>query len=306
MIEVYLFLAMFPAQILGMSVLYPILLTRAIRTGLNNIPPERLPELYPGVDVAEAHERFLARYRVANTVLVVVGVVLLGWFISYTRRPGWDEGSVGWMVFAYCMLQNAPILLISWFTTRFNKVHKRSLPEAKRKAVLKRRGLFDFVSPVTVLLAVLANLEFVGFMFYVKRHPFPDFGGPFLNIGITWLGYILLGALLYGVSRRKKDPLQTHAERMIMLRAAATAYTWVCIFVPISGSITVARKLVDLEETWGPFAGTVFFLILTLFNLRSMTARPRQLQASGLASNPAPPSRISSPSLIDSSRWIFG
>jgi hypothetical protein len=38
MIEVYLFLAMFPVQILGMSVLYPVLFTRFIRTGLAHIP----------------------------------------------------------------------------------------------------------------------------------------------------------------------------------------------------------------------------------------------------------------------------
>lgn len=286
MIEVYLFLAMFPVQILGMSVLYPILLTRAIRAGLNKIPAERLPELYPGVDVGEAHERFLARYRVANTVFVVLGLLLLGWFISYTQRPDWDAGTVGSMVFAYCMLQNAPILLIAWFTTRFEKLHKRPLPETKRKAVLQRRGLFDLVSPVTVLFAVLANLLFVAFMFYVERHPFPDFGGAYLNIGITWLGYIMLGAFVYGFSRRKKDPLQTHADRMRTMRAMATAYAWVCIIVPIFGSLIVARKLVDLEGTWGPFTGTVFFLILTLGNLRTLTPPPRQPEANGLASNP--------------------
>ena len=84
MIEVYLFLAMFPVQILGMSVLYPVLFTRFIRTGLNNIPAERLAELYPGVDVGQAHERFLARYRAANTAIAVLGLLLVGWFISYS------------------------------------------------------------------------------------------------------------------------------------------------------------------------------------------------------------------------------
>ncbi len=286
MIEVYLFLAMFPVQILGMSVLYPVLFTRLIRTGLKNIPAERLAELYPGVDVGQAHERFLARYRAANTVVAVLGLLLLGWFISYMQRPNWDEGAVGGMVTAYFMLQNFPIILIAWFTTRFNKVHRRLLPEAKRKAILQRRGLFDFVSPFTVLLAILAYFQFVAFMFYVARHPFPGFGGPFANIGIVSLGYILLGAfvmyLLYG---RKIDPLQTHADRMRMIRGVANFYAWMCILIPIFVSLTVARKLLDLE-TWGPFAGTVFFLILTLLNLRSLTAPPRQPEADGLGSSP--------------------
>ena len=33
-------------------------------------------------------------------------------------------------------------------------MHKHSLPDSKRKAILERRGLFDFVSPFVVFLAV--------------------------------------------------------------------------------------------------------------------------------------------------------
>jgi len=287
MIEVYLFLAMFPVQILGMSVLYPVLFTRFIRTGLKKVPAERLAEMYPGVDVGQAHERFIARYRAANTVVVALGLLLLGWFLTYMQRPNWDGGAVGGILTAYFLLQNFPIMLIAWFTTRFNKVHRRLLPEAKRKAILQRRGLFDFVSPLTVLLAILAYLQFVAVMFYVARHPPPEFGGPFANIGILSLAYILLGGgvmyLLYG---KKIDPLQTHADRMRMISGVATYYAWILILTSILLSLQAARDLVDLE-TWGPFAGTVFFLIITLLNLRTMTPRPRQPEAHGLGSSPA-------------------
>jgi hypothetical protein len=109
MIEVYLFLAVFPVQVLGMSVLYPILFTRLIRTGLKSIPADRLAEMYPGVDVGQAHDRFLARYRAANTIIAVLGLMLLGWFIRYMQRPGWDEGAVGGIITAYFLLQNFPI-----------------------------------------------------------------------------------------------------------------------------------------------------------------------------------------------------
>ena len=286
MIEVYLFLALFPVQILGMSVLYPVGLTRLIRTGLKNIPAERLTELYPGVDVGQAHERFLARYRGTNTVVAVLGLLLLGWLISYMQRPNWDAGAVGGMVFAYFLLQCFPIFLITWFTTRFNKVHRRLLPEAKRKAVLQRRGLFNFVSPLTVLLAILAYFQFVAVMFYVARDPFPGFGGPFANIGNLSLLYILLGAcvmyLLYG---RKRDPLQTHADRMRMISGVVNFYAWMCILSPIFVSLSIAQKLLELE-TWGPFAGTVFFLICTLLLLRALSAPPRQQEADRLGSGP--------------------
>src|SRR5262245_28096385 len=142
MIEVYLFLAAFAAQILGMSVLFPVRVTRNIRTGLANIPAERLVELYPGVDVGQAHERFLARYRAANAAVVVLGLLLLGWLIRYMQRPNWVEGTGGGWVTMYFVLQYAPIILIAWFKKRFNKVHRRLLPELKRKAVLQPRAFF--------------------------------------------------------------------------------------------------------------------------------------------------------------------
>ena len=286
MIEVYLFLSMFPMLILGMSVLYPILYTRFIRTGLKNLPPERLAELYPGVDVGQAHERFLARYRAVNTVVVVIGFLLLGWFIRYTQRPNWDAGAVGGLVTAYFMLQCFPIMLNTWFAIKFNKVHRRLLPETKRKATLQRRGLFDVVSPLTVLLAILAYFQFVAVVLYVARHPFPGFGGPFLNIGILSLGYILLGAavmyLLYG--RKKIAPLLKHADRMRIVSGVATYYAWILILASISLSLNIAQKLADLER-WGPVAGLVFFLIITALNLRTMTP-PRQPQATGLGPSP--------------------
>lgn len=286
MIEIYLFLAAFTAQILGMSVLVPSRFARLIRTGWKNIPAERLAELYPGVDVGQAHERFLARYRVVNTVVAGLGLLLLGWFISYMQRPNWDLGAVSGMGTAYVMLQNFPFILIAWFTHRFNKVHRRLLREPKRKAVLQRRGLFDFISPSTVLLVVLTYLQYAAVIFYAARHPFPGFGGAFANIGGVSLMYILLGAVVvklhYG---KKKDPLQTNADRIRMIRGVANFYAWVCILMSVLLSFSIAQKLLKLE-TWGPFAGTVFFLIITLLLLRGFSAPPRQPEADGPGFNP--------------------
>jgi MFS family permease len=286
MIEVYLFLAVFPVQILAMSVLYPVRFAGIIRAGLANIPAARLADLYPGVDVGHAHERFLARYRAANAVVAVLGLLLMGWLISYMQRPNWDEGAVGGIMTAYYVLQCFPIVLIAWFTTRFNKVHRRPSPKAKRKAILQRRGPFDFVSPYVVLLAVLSYCVFVAVTLYVAQNPFPGFAGAFVNIGIVTSMYLLGGfvvfLVLYG---RKKDPLQTHAERRLVMSAALNAYAWVCILVPVFVSLSFAQKVLNLE-TWGPFVGAMCFLILSALSFRGLVAPPRQSEADRLGSSP--------------------
>jgi hypothetical protein len=286
MIEVYLFLAMFPVQILGMSVLYPVRLTRLIRAGLTNIHAERLAEMYPGVDVGHAHERFLTRYHTANTVVAVLGLLLLGWFLRYMQDPGWDEGTVRGLITVYFFLQYLPVVLIVWLTTRFNKVHRRSSLGGKRKAILQRRGLFDFVSPLTVVLAILSFFLFAAFCFYVAQDPFPGFAGPFVNIGLVTLMYVVLGAVLYWVLYGwKADPLQTHAARMRMISFVVNCYAWMCILIPIFLSLSFARKLLDLE-TWSPFAGSLSFLILGLLGLPGLIAPPRRSESDGLGSSP--------------------
>jgi hypothetical protein len=285
MIEVYLFLAVFPVQILAMSVLYPVRFARLIRAGVANISAARLAELYPGVDVWHAHESFLARYRVANGVVAVLGLLLLGWFVSHMQQPDWDAGAVGGMITAYFFLQNLPTLLMTWFTVRFNKVHRRSPLDGKRKASLQRRAPFDFVSPLTVVLACLSFFQFVAFNFYVARDPFPGYAGPAVNIGIVTLMYVVFGFAVYWVVYlRKKNPLETHAARMRVIGGVVNCYVWMCIVVPIFLSLSFAQKLLDVP-TWGPFAGTVSFLILGLINLR-LIAPPRQPEADGLGSRP--------------------
>jgi hypothetical protein len=73
MIETYAFLAMFTLQILAMSVLYPAWFIRYCRRQATSIPAECLAQLYPGVDVSLARERFLTRYRTLNAGIAVLG-----------------------------------------------------------------------------------------------------------------------------------------------------------------------------------------------------------------------------------------
>lgn len=286
MIEVYLFLAVFPVQILAMSVLYPVWFARVIRTALAKIPDERLAEFYPGTDVVQAHERFLVGYRAANVVIAMLGLALLAWFVSYMQGPDWDEGRVGGTLTAFFLLQNLPIVIAAWFTIRFEKVHRRAPQEAKRKAILQRRGPFDFVSPLIVLLAMLSYFQFVAITLYVARHPFPGFAGPFVNIAMVTVIFVVGAFGTYWMLYvRKSDPLQTHADRMGMFRVVVNTYAWMCILIPMFLSVEFARKLLDLA-TWGPFAGTAGFLILSMLSLRSVTARRRQPEADALRSSP--------------------
>ena len=172
MIEAYAFLAAFAIQVLVISVLYPAWFIRYVRLQATSFPAERLAHLYPGVDLGHAQERFLTQYRALTTSIAVLGLLLLGWLFSYVRRPDWDDGPVEVLVTVYFLAaQMLPLFLVVWLGVRFNKEHKRSLPEGKRTAILQRRGLFDFVSPFVVFLAVLSYLLFAAFVKCMGIYP---------------------------------------------------------------------------------------------------------------------------------------
>ena len=88
MIEAYAFLAAFTVQILAMSVLYPAWFIRYVRVQATSIPAERLAQLYPGVDVGHAQERFLTRYRAAEHGHRSARLVAAGLAVQLHAAPG--------------------------------------------------------------------------------------------------------------------------------------------------------------------------------------------------------------------------
>jgi hypothetical protein len=264
MIEAYAFLAAFTVQILVMSVLLPAWFIRYVRRQAARFPAERLAQLYPGVDLGHAQQRFLAQYRALTRSIAVLGLLLLGGLFIYMQRPNWDEGKVSILATVYFLAAYLlPVLLFGWVGVRFNKEHKRSLPEGRRTAILRRRGLFDFVSPFSVALAVVSYLLFVAFVIYVQQHPFPGFAG-FVNLGAITLVYALnafvVYTMLYG---RSKNPFETHAGRLHTIGLTVKSSVYSCIVIVVYLSLNFSLRLLDLQ-TWEPFSLSVFFIICAL------------------------------------------
>lgn len=281
MIEAYAFLAMFTLQILAMSVLYPAWFLRYLRLRATSIPAERLAQLYPGVDLSLARERVRTQYRALNAGIAVLGVLLLGWLFRYMRRPDWNVAPVEALVAVYSMVQMLlPLCLVVWHGVRFNKAHKRPLPERKRKAMLQRRGLFDFVSPFVVFVAVSSYFLFAAFVIYIQLHPFRGFAG-FINIGAITLVYALQAfavyATLYG---KKSNPFETHAARVRTIGLAIKSCVYSCIASVVFCSLNFTLGLLDWQR-WEPFALSVFFVITALLSLMGMSAPASPPEAGG-------------------------
>ncbi|HVF18008.1 MAG TPA: hypothetical protein VNA21_13905 [Steroidobacteraceae bacterium] len=272
MFETYAFLAVFTVQILAMSVLYPAKLSRYVRAQATGMPIDRLAQLYPNVDLDLARERILSRYRKVNTGIAVLGMLLLGWLFSYMRSLQWDEDPVIVAISLYFFLQMLPIAVFAWLGFKFNKTHKRMLLERQRTASLERRGLFDFISPLTVVVAIAGYFLFAGFVTYVQPKPLPGFA----LIGVLALVYISQALVIYrALYGKKTNALETHAHRVHTIGLTVKVSVYSSIVAVVFFTIIFTFDVLDLKR-WVPFAQSVCLLITTLMCLMSLSAPPRR------------------------------
>jgi hypothetical protein len=248
------------------------------------IPAERLAQLYPGVDLELRRERFFTLYRALHTGIAVLGLLLLGWLFSYMRRPDWDMGKVVILVCVYFLVQAfLPLGLLVWHGVRFGQRHKRSLLlDGKRKAMLQRRGLFDFVSPFTVFVAVVSYLLFAAFLI---RHPLPGFGR-LINLGAITLAYAFNAFVIYAVLYGKKpNPFETHEGRVRRIGLIVKSCVYSCIACVVFVSLTFTLAALDDLKRWLPFALSGFFVITVLLSLMaSGSGSPHPPEPDGLSS----------------------
>jgi hypothetical protein len=289
MIEAYAFLAAFATQIVVGSVVSPFNLIRYVRGWATNFGSERFAQLYPGVDYSRWVERFATAYRTANMVIAVVGLLLMGWLFTVTRRPAW-AGEVSVPAVMYFLLQMSPLVLISLYAfVRHHKILLQPSQEVKRKATLQRRGLFDFVSRFAVFLAVLSYFLFVVFSIYLDLHVYQNTSLSrhcYQAIGTVTLVYALNAFIIYKYLYGRRNPLVTHEGRVhtIGLTVKSGVYGGIAItwFVSIFGTLGQP----GLQE-WRPFALISFFVITTLLSFMSVTAPPRKPEADAVGESPA-------------------
>jgi hypothetical protein len=200
------------------------------------------------------------------------------------RRPNWGEDPVIVLHSVYSMIQFLPICLVAWLGFRFRMAHKRSLLEGKRKATMQPRGIFDFISPVIVFLAVSSYLLFAAFVIYIQPEPFPGYA----LIGVLTLTCALQAFVVYrALYGKKTNPLETHARRVhsIGLTVKVNVYSFIVCVAFFAFIFTV--DLLDLKR-WVPLAQSVCLLITTLLCLMSLTALHREPEVDDLGSSPVP------------------
>lgn len=259
MIEAYLFHAMFAVQIVLASVLIPRrLLLRAC---------ENLARNPPAAEDAAVVQLSLNRYRLANGAIAVIGAVLMAFLYFYMAQADWDEDPVPFWQTLYFLLQYAPIAVLSFIAICLNKTLRNSLANEKRRALLQRRGLFDFVAPAVVALIFVFYLLFIALAVYVGRHTV-------LVISLITLMYGLVAGLVYAlIYGRKSDPRQSHAEHMHEIGSSVRTFVYSFLVALLSVIMSLLLVIVDNQQLL-PFVVSTSFVAISLWTYMGMKTAP--------------------------------
>lgn len=271
MIEVYLFHAVFLLQIAMQSLLIPRRLLWRIRETLARYPASAFPQMYPEGEEASLHklDRYLRVYVWMNGIIGVLGLLVLGRLFAYMQDAAWDDGPVELGAAAYFLLQLVPMLLVALVSVRGNNYLRAMMRGEKRKAVLQRRGLFDFVSPAIVAVTALCYPLAFALVFYIQRNPFPGFGGylniVFISFLYAWSGFWMYRAL-YG---RKSNPLQSNEDRLQEVTITVKSCVYSCLAGTLFMMLTLLLALLD-KQSLGPLAMTCLFSFFSVMCYRGM------------------------------------
>ena len=284
MIEAYAFLAAFAVQILAASILYPAGLIKYVRGWERDFGSERFAQLYPGVDYSRWVGRFVTGYRAANIVIVVLGLLMLGWLFTRIQQPDWAR-EVKVPAAMYFLLQMSPLALVALYAVvRYHKMLMQPSQESKRKATLQRRGLFDFVSPFVVYFSVLSYFLCVAYGIWLDLYVYDNTSLSrhcLKSIVTVTLVYAFNAFVIYKYLYGRKNPLVNHEGRVHTIGVSVKAGVYGSIAVAWFFSIFGTLGQPGLQE-WRPFALIVFFVATTLLALSGVSAPPRKPEADGL------------------------
>ncbi len=224
-----LFYIIFLGQIFLTSYYFPEKILARMRYVLATYPPSTHPRLYP--KPAEYYKTGQATFRLANRIILVLGLVILFAIVFVVDHSSFaDDGyiSEAWPV-VYGMIQFLPLVYLEFSEFNQFKLMRQTNSATSRKAELRPRRLFDFISPSLFGLAVILYLTAVGLDLYL--HQFVMNWGQNLWLTGGMLFFAVIGGIkVYG---RKSNPHQSNLDRARETTAALLSLTYLSITISI-------------------------------------------------------------------------
>ncbi|MDN4502760.1 hypothetical protein QX776_10110 [Alteromonadaceae bacterium BrNp21-10] len=203
-----LFYLLFSTQLILLSYYYPSKIIKRIRLVHQLCPRETHPRLYSQANVN--YDKGLQKYRLANAIILVLGVVLM-FFVGY-----WDSQSVGktgeaFPIF-FGLFQFMPFFFMEFLGFKELRNMRNNDQRKIKKADLKPR-LFSQYAPMNLVgLTIASYLLCIGFELYIADSVW-QMKTLTIIITLTLCNLLYMGIIFWHLHGNKLDPYQSSDDR---------------------------------------------------------------------------------------------
>lgn len=260
-----LFYLVFSSQVLLISFYFPRKILGRVKHVVEKYPPSAYPRLYPvSLDVAKKAQRTFWNMNLF-ALLAGIALVLVGLFRPTEEMLDWNTDSV---LVIYLLLQYSPLIIASTAGFTYFSLMRKADSRTTRKAELRRRSLFDFVSPAVLGLAIFAYVGFVLLILYVRQFEFPWFGGYSKFVGITAANLLFAGGIVRNLYGKKRDPYQAYEDRTRQIGITIRGLVWTSILATGFVALSIGLAASDLRHLQ-PISLSLYFQVLALITFRA-------------------------------------
>ena len=260
--EHMLFHVVFLCQVLLVSFYLPRVILRRMKYVFETYPPSTHPKLYPRP--VEYYEGAQRKYRITNLRILLAGLLLLAVLLVYPRSGEWDHVIAWW----YFIVQFLPVMLLDVSSRREFRLMRSVSSRTTRRAELRPRRLFDFVSPTMIGVAIITYIAFVVLVVYIRQFDFPWFGG-YVNIVVVTIANLgFAGVIFWSIYGRKLNPHQAHADRMRYIETIVPILVFVSIVATIFIALLIVLAALELRS-FQPVAQSVYLQLVAVISLQA-------------------------------------
>jgi hypothetical protein len=243
-----LFYIAFLSQIFLLSYYFPKKILSRTQYVMDTYPPSQYPRLYP--KPIEYYRLGQLGFKYVTRFIAVLGFVILYAIMFLVDHSTFaDDGfiSEAWPA-GYGVIQFLPLMVLEFSEFGQYKMMRKANVATTRTADLRRRGLFDVVSPVLVVLAV--SLIAVTILVDLYVHQFiiewgHDTVERAITLTVTNLLLAGLGAwLLYG---KKLNPHQSPDDRNKQISTNLQSFLYVSIAMSVFFMTQAADDVYNLD-----------------------------------------------------------
>ena len=262
----FIFYIAFFSQILLISYHYPKRILRRMDYIFEHCPADKYAKLYP-----KGYEKTLEGkilYKLLNIIILIIGLIVFVTLIIANHLGNIELKDIDFLPFAFGMLQALPFLILEISALKQFKLMRNLNDQTKRQAELSPRSLFNYVSPVRFLTAVIMFFACSIVMFSFNDFKISN------EIGILVGSMVLCNGLFIGLGYtllrgKKLDPHQSPEDRHKATTAVFRSYTSISILVSI---FFIINRCVDYYslDIWEPLLNSLYWQSVVLLSTGAM------------------------------------